>query len=182
MVKLSRMISMLVGMGCDIVCNGTQQSRQTEEFEVEMRQEDQRATGTADRVQAELLGLLHEPLSGQRWTLARQHKIWRPPTDVYETDSYVVVKVEIAGMEEGDFDIALDSKRLIITGVRHDPAAKLAYQQMEILYGQFETEVYVLWAVDEDKIEATYRNGFLNVFLPKVQPRQVPVINMEDSS
>jgi HSP20 family protein len=136
----------------------------------------------ADRVRIEMMGLLHEPVPGQRWVSARQPKTWRPPTDVYETDSYIVVKVEIAGMDEQDFDILLDTKRLVITGVRHDPAAKLAYQQMEILYGQFETDVYLPWAIDEEEVEATYRNGFLSVFLPKAQPRQVPVINSEPSS
>jgi HSP20 family molecular chaperone IbpA len=147
-----------------------------------MRQIEQSTSAMADRVHVEMMGLLHESMPGQRWALARQHKIWRPPTDVYETDTYVVVKVEIAGMDEKGFDISLDGKRLIITGVRDDPAAKLAYQQMEILYGQFETDVYLPWAIDEENVEATYRNGFLSVFLPKVQPRQVPVINIETSS
>jgi HSP20 family molecular chaperone IbpA len=147
-----------------------------------MRQIEQSTSAMADRVHVEMMGLLHESMPGQRWVLARQHKIWRPPTDVYETDTYVVVKVEIAGMDEKGFDISLDGKRLIITGVRDDPAAKLAYQQMEILYGQFETDVYLPWAIDEENVEATYRNGFLSVFLPKVQPRQVPVINIETSS
>jgi HSP20 family molecular chaperone IbpA len=147
-----------------------------------MKQTEQRISAMADRVQVEMMGLLHDPMPGQRWVSARQHKIWRPPTDVYETDSYVVVKVEIAGMDEGDFDISLDTKKLIITGVRHDPAAKLAYQQMEIIYGQFETDVYLPWAIDENGIEATYRTGFLSVLLPKAQPRQIPVVDSENSS
>lgn len=136
----------------------------------------------ADRVQMEMIGLLHEAMPGRRWMLAQQHKIWRPPTDVYETDSYIVVKVEIAGMNEEDFAISWDGKRLLISGIRRDPAAKLAYQQMEILYGQFETEVHLPWAIEEDKIEATYRDGFLSVFLPKAQPRQVPISSVEGSS
>jgi HSP20 family protein len=94
----------------------------------------------------------------------------------------VVVKVEIAGMRDEDFEISLEAKRLTITGERHDPAAKLAYQQMEILYGHFETCVHVPWAIDEEHIEATYEGGFLNVCLPKAQPRQVPVVNRDEPS
>src|SRR4030042_6585533 len=97
-------------------------------------------------------GFLQEPLPGHRWLLTRQHKVWRPPTDVYETDSHVIVKVEIAGMREEDFSISLNAQTLLISGVRADPAEKLAYQQMEIPYGQFETEVYIPWTVDEDAI------------------------------
>ena len=137
---------------------------------------------STDHVRAEMLTLLGEPVAGQRLVAARQHKVWRPPTDVYETDDCVVVKVEIAGMEDTDFQISLDGKRLIISGVRRDPASKLGYQQLEILYGQFETDVHLARAIEEDKIEATYQNGFLMVHLPKVKPRTVPVISVEDSS
>jgi HSP20 family protein len=91
----------------------------------------------------------------------RRTRTWCPPTDVYETDDCVVVKVEIAGMEEGNFTISLSNRNLTITGLRHDPLAEaqgltLSYQQMEIRYGEFKTEVYLPWAIVEDKIEATY--------------------------
>lgn len=147
-----------------------------------MKQSQQEALKGVDRVRVEMAGLLGEPVGGQRWISARQHKTWRPPTDVYDTDDCVVVKVEIAGMAEEDFAVSLDGRRLVISGVRRDPAAKLGYQQMEILYGHFETDVHLSRAVEEDKIEATYRNGFLSVRLPKAKPRQVPVIGVEDSS
>jgi HSP20 family protein len=146
---------------------------------IESRQEAQKAM---DRIRVEMAGLLGEPVGGQRWISARQHKTWRPPTDVYETDDCVVVKVEIAGMAEEDFVVSLDGRRLVIGGVRRDPAAKLGYQQMEILYGHFETDVQLSRAVEEDKIEARYRNGFLSVRLPKAKPRQVPVVGAEDAS
>jgi HSP20 family protein len=135
-----------------------------------------------DRIHVEMLGLLSEPVPGQRWVSARQHKIWRPPTDVYETDDCIVVKVEIAGMAEEDFAISLEAKRLIISGVRRDPAAKLGYQQMEVLYGHFETQVLLPRAVEVEKIEARYQNGFLSVRLPKALPHQVPVVSTGDSS
>lgn len=145
------------------------------------RKEDRAPSGT-DQVCAEMLTLLGEPVASQRWVAARQHKAWRPPTDVYETDDCVVVKVEIAGMEDEDLRISLDGKQLIISGMRHDPASKLGYQQMEILYGHFETDVHLARAIEEDKIEATYQNGFLVVRLPKVKPRTVPVVSVEDAS
>jgi HSP20 family protein len=135
-----------------------------------------------DHVGAEMAGLLGETVGGQRWISTRQQKTWRPPTDVYETDDCVVVKVEIAGMAEEDFAVSLDGRRLVISGVRRDPAAKLGYQQMEIQYGHFETDVHLSRAIEEDKIEATYRNGFLGVRLPKAKPHQVPVLGVEDPS
>ena len=132
-----------------------------------MRESQQEEGTSVDRVHVEMLGVLRETVPGQRWVSARQHKTWCPPTDVYETDDCVVVKVEIAGMDEEDFSISLEAKKLIISGIRRDPAAKLGYQQMEILYGHFETHVLLLRAIDEDDIEATYQTG-----LPGCTPAQ----------
>jgi HSP20 family protein len=128
-------------------------------------------------MEAEMMRLFREPVPGQRWVSCRQAQTWCPPTDVYETDDHFVVKVEIAGMQGEDLSITLDGKRLTIAGVRHDPAAKLAYQQMEIAYGQFESHVHLPRAVDSEQIEATYRDGFLLVCLPKARARQVPIIS-----
>jgi len=126
---------------------------------------------------------MQEPAPGHRW-LGRalgQSKVWRPPTDVYETDSHIVVKVEIAGMQDGGFSIALNARTLIISGARLDPTEKLAYQQMEILYGEFETQVYLPWTIDEDGIEAVYENGFLSVRLPKSTPRHIPIVRLPET-
>jgi HSP20 family protein len=147
-----------------------------------MRGKQEGVAADMDRIPAEMLGLLRETMPGQRWVAAGQHKIWRPPTDVYETDTCIVVKVEIAGMQQEDFSISLGSRRLVISGVRRDPAAKLGYQQMEILYGHFETDVHLPRAIDEEKIEATYANGFLSVVLPKILPFQVPIVSVEDAN
>ena len=142
-----------------------------------MRKSQQEAGTSVDQIHVEMLGVLRENVPGQRWVSTRQHKTWCPPTDVYETDDCVIVKVEIPGMAEGHFAISLEGSKLTINGIRRDPAAKLSYQQMEILYGHFETHVHLRQAIDEDGIEATYQQGFLVVRLPKGKPHQVPVVS-----
>jgi HSP20 family protein len=107
----------------------------------------------------------------------RTRNAFRPPTDVYETEDCVEVKVEVAGMQPEDFEIALAKDTLVISGVRHDSSPKRAYQQMEISWGEFRTEVLLPWPVDEDRIEAHYANGFLTVTLPRAKshPRRIPI-------
>jgi HSP20 family protein len=136
------------------------------------------ANASVESIRVEMLGLLREPVPGQRWVSPGQHKTWCPPTDVYETDDHVIVKVEIAGMAEQDFAISLDANRLTVNGIRHDPGAKLGYQQMEIPYGHFETHVHLPRGIDMDDIEATYQQGFLMIRLPKARPHQVPVVSV----
>ena len=110
-----------------------------------------------------------------RWS--GRPRVWRPPTDVYETDSHVTVKVEVAGVSSNNFVIRLHGRELIISGHRHDPASKLSYQQMEISYGAFHTEVLLPCDVDESQAIAEYENGFLDIFLPKAeQHHHVPVV------
>lgn len=113
--------------------------------------------------------------SGYDLYLVRVRRAWRPPTDVYETAQHVVIRVEVAGLREEDFQIVLADRRLSIAGYRADPAAKLGYQNMEIQYGEFRTEVLLGWSVRQETIEATYEQGFLSVRIPKPQERHIQV-------
>ena len=99
-------------------------------------------------------------------------RVWHPPTDVYETDQDITVKIEIAGVVEDEFAVHLDGRVLTVAGYRFDPAAKLAYQQMEISYGEFRSQVYLPGDVDADDASAAYQDGFLYVVLPKVRREQ----------
>src|SRR3972149_4245097 len=100
----------------------------------------------------------------------RSH-VWRPPTDVFETGDEVVVRVEIAGMEETGFTVVLDVRDLFIRGVRADTSERRAYYQMEIRFGEFGTDVGLPVAGVSGEIQAVYTNGFLNIRLPKAQPQ-----------
>lgn len=138
-----------------------------------MKRGERRLIDEIERMRQEIEWLVQETITTGRWLPVRESHLWRPPTDVYETDSYVIVKVEIAGMTEDDFNISLSNRTLTVSGFRRDPADKLAYQQMEIAYGEFRTQVYLPWPIDEDNVEAIYEDGFLQVVLPKARGKQV---------
>lgn len=108
----------------------------------------------------------------------QKQTLWRPPTDVYETDAGIIVKVEIPGMREDDFEITVTDRQLVISGTRAAPSCT-SYHNMEIQYGPFRTEVWVRWALPPDAIEAVYENGFLYVRLPKPKVHRVPINERE---
>jgi HSP20 family protein len=112
---------------------------------------------------------------GVHWRIAVRSHAWRPPTDVYETEEAMVVRVEIAGMRETDFTISLEERTLQIRGVRSDTSERQAFHQMEIAFGEFSTEVELPSPVVVDQIEASYRDGFLHITLPKARPQQIRV-------
>ncbi|MCS6908754.1 MAG: Hsp20/alpha crystallin family protein [Anaerolineales bacterium] len=106
--------------------------------------------------------------------IARPH-LWRPSTDVFETEDALIVRIEVAGMREEDFTILLDSKYLTVRGVRVDTSERRAYHQMEIPFGEFISEVELPFAVDAERIEAVYQAGFLRITLPKKPPQHIPI-------
>ena len=101
--------------------------------------------------------------------------VWSPPTDEYETETAYVVRVEIAGMREEDFEVLLENDTLLISGSRSDFPDRRAYQQMEIRFGKFATSVNIPGPVDVDQAHAEYKDGFLIVVLPKATPNQIKV-------
>jgi HSP20 family protein len=93
---------------------------------------------------------------------------WSPPTDVYETEENCVIKVEVAGMRDEDFEVGFEKNILMILGHRPDRNEKRAYHQMEIRFGHFEIAVEIPVVIDIEKAIAEYKDGFLIIMLPKV--------------
>lgn len=109
------------------------------------------------------------------WRVSTRPRVWRPPTDVYEHDDKIVVRVEIAGMNENDFVLSLDQNILTVRGIRPDVTERRAYHQMEINFGEFATAVEILVPIDSEHVRAEYQNGFLWITLPKTQPKQIKI-------
>ncbi len=94
---------------------------------------------------------------------------WVPNTDVYVTDSGLVVKVELAGMRSEHLEITVEGNRLRISGNRPDGcrAAKCSFLVMEINYGPFESVLEVPAGYDLSQAKASYLNGFLRIDVPQ---------------
>lgn len=102
---------------------------------------------------------------------------WRPPTDVYESDDCIIIKVEIAGMSQEDFDITYFKNILSISGTRADENSTVkSFHQLEIGYGDFLTSIEIRIPVQVDEAEAIYQNGFLVIKLPKAKPKNISIL------
>lgn len=102
--------------------------------------------------------------------------IWMPPTDVYETESSLIVNVEVAGMREEDFEVVVEEQTLMIRGVRGtDQTERRAYHQMEIRSGKFEIAIGLPSGINLDEASAGYNQGFLTITFPKMQAKQIEV-------
>lgn len=101
--------------------------------------------------------------------------VWSPPTDVYETEDGFMVRVEVAGMKDSDFEVAIESNVLMISGNRSDLNERRAYHQMEIRFGKFEIAVEIPVPIEIEGAVAEYKDGFLVVQLPKSSPKHIEV-------
>ena len=101
--------------------------------------------------------------------------IWSPPTDVYETEASFIVRVEVAGMKDEDFEVAIENNVLMISGNRSDLNQRRAYLQMEIRFGKFEIAVEIPVSVEIERSVAEYKDGFLVVQLPKASLKHIEV-------
>lgn len=101
---------------------------------------------------------------------SRPH-LWRPPTDLLETERALVVRMEIAGMQDAELHIAVEGRQLALYGLRQPPSEQGAYHQLEVRYGDFLSVLELPTEVDSDRIEAHYADGFLLVTLPKAGSR-----------
>jgi HSP20 family protein len=120
-----------------------------------------------------LLETRREILHAVSWQV--RSRTWSPPTDVYETEEVYIVRVEIAGMREEDFEVQLENNTLLISGSRPDLTERRAYQQMEIRFGKFSTAITLPGQVNIEQARAEYKDGFLTVVLPKATPNQIKV-------
>jgi HSP20 family protein len=111
--------------------------------------------------------------SSINWRIEIYPQAWRPPTDVIETNEMIIIRVEIAGMNEDDFKITLLNNQVHIRGIRKDELKKQAYHLMEIPFGEFDTRVEITVPIDDENVNAKYENGFLSIYLPIVEKRKI---------
>lgn len=94
-----------------------------------------------------------------------------PRVEVKDTDKNILVSAEIPGMEEKDINVTLKENNLIIEGEKKSERKKeeKGYFHSEFSYGSFYRSIPLQADVDEDKVDATYKNGILKVTLNKLE-------------
>jgi HSP20 family protein len=90
-----------------------------------------------------------------------------PSLEVIETDQDVRVSAELPGLDESDVEVLMNDGVLTIRGEKRSETEDKQHAFSERFYGHFERRIPVARDVEEDKIEATFKNGVLTVTMPK---------------
>jgi HSP20 family molecular chaperone IbpA len=94
---------------------------------------------------------------------------WRPDADMYETASTIEIVVDLAGVDEDDFEVQLFADALVVDGHRRLPSGNegARYHAAGIRQGPFRMELPLPAPVDPERGEARYDRGLLRITLPK---------------
>ena len=125
--------------------------------------------------------LAHVARSSRRPTIVFTHHgptapVWSPAVDVFETGDALVVRLDLAGVDPAETEVRAEAGQLVVRGTRRERGAdQRTYHTLEIPQGRFERVVSLPSALDTDAARASYRDGFLEVTLPKRRPKQVRI-------
>ncbi|MGC7847208.1 Hsp20/alpha crystallin family protein [Desulforudis sp. 1088] len=94
---------------------------------------------------------------------------WMFPVDIKETPEAILVKAEIPGVSKDDIKVTFDNNVLTIRGERKSEEKEEGtnFLRVERKYGSFSRSFSVDVPVDQEKIKASYKDGVLEVVLPK---------------
>ena len=90
---------------------------------------------------------------------------WTPAADIYETETSYLIAMDLPGIDRESLQIDVDENRLIVKGTRDIAESK--QHRMERPRGKFLRTFSVPGSVDQGKIGAEYKDGVLQVRLPK---------------
>lgn len=106
---------------------------------------------------------------------------WSPAVDLTETPDEYIVKAELPGMKQDDIDVTLIDQTLTVSGEKkvEKEEKEKDYHRVERYFGKFQRSFHLPLRVDSEKIKATYKDGVLEVNLPKSADARKKEITIE---
>lgn len=112
---------------------------------------------------------------------SRYRGAWVPVVDMCETDDKIVIRAELPGMDLKDMAVEIEDNRLVIKGQRRlqRDIKEDKYHRIERAHGKFYRSIRLPVSVEEEKIEAHYRSGILEIVLPKIEAARTRNIEVQ---
>ena len=104
---------------------------------------------------------------------------WTPVADIYETDSGYMIAIDLPGIKRDDIEIDIDDNRLMVKGARVIDDSRS--RRSERPRGKFLRSFSVPASIDQNKIGADYKDGVLQIRLPKRAEQKAQKIEVKIS-
>ncbi len=112
--------------------------------------------------------------------LTRDRRTFLPRTDIFETAESLTLLMDIPGARESDIDIVLEKNVLTVHALVEPEVPEgyaLALQEYEI--GDYQRSFRLSNEINQDKIEASYKDGVLRLTLPKAEAAKAKKISVK---
>lgn len=114
-----------------------------------------------------------------QWMQPNKSK-WYPAMDVLESKDSYLVRAELPGMKKEDIKVEVKDGTLVLSGESKSekPAEGVEYRHVERVTSKFWRSLSLPETVEQDGIEATYKDGILEIRVPKAEeakPRQIEI-------
>jgi len=108
---------------------------------------------------------------------------WAPAVDIYETENSIVLKAELPGIDPKDVEVRVEDNTLYLKGERkfEKETKDENYHRVERSYGSFARSFSLPNSIDADKVVAEYKDGVLNLTLPKREEAKPKTIRINIS-
>jgi HSP20 family protein len=106
---------------------------------------------------------------------------WTPSVDISETDGEYLIKAELPDVKREDVKVMLEDGVLTIQGERKQEREEKGkkYHRVERSYGSFVRSFSLPDVIDEEKVKAEFRDGLLNLHLPKSEKAKPKAIEVK---
>ena len=108
-------------------------------------------------------------------------KDWSPRVDIAETEKEFSIELEIPGVEKEDVKVAVENGMLSIAGERKQEKEEEGkkFHRLERYYGSFQRSFTLPENVDKSNIKATFKDGLLNLEIPKIEAAQSKTLEIK---
>ncbi|MBN2396174.1 MAG: Hsp20/alpha crystallin family protein [Candidatus Atribacteria bacterium] len=128
----------------------------------------------------EFFDIMNRPTLGKRRSW-EEGGIWSPAVDLIDKKDQLIAKIELPGAEKKDVKISLSDNSLTIHGeIEKDKETKKEdYYCCERIYGTYSRTISLPVEVQKDKIKAKFKNGILEITMPKSPEKKPKEITIE---
>ena len=129
----------------------------------------------------ESMDKLFEEFFTRRPDRIRAPVVWQPAIEAYETDGDVVVRAELPGIDPKQVEISVTEDTLTLKGEAksEQEEKKRNYYRRELRYGSFVRSIALPSGVQGDKASASYKNGILEIRVPKSERAKPKAVKVE---
>jgi HSP20 family protein len=113
----------------------------------------------------------------------RSTRTWAPPVDIHETETALVLKADLPGIDPKDVEIRVENGTLYLKGERkfEKEVNEENYHRIERVYGTFARSFSLPSSIDADRVGAEYKDGQLILTMPKKEEAKPKTIKINVS-